>query len=127
MQTAARPTTVRSATRIMTKNKREITNIKDSPLLSKILKTIDSYGEKVSGIWVSISKEGENYQPKNEKAMLWVKWLSWSLLDENNKDLFKPLLVLVHGDLSEKQLNKDLNKYFGKYRIFVDNEIYFEE
>jgi hypothetical protein len=109
------------------KNPFEILDIKDSPLLSKISKAIDNYEEKVRGIWINISREGENYEPENEKAIHWVKWLSWTLVDEKDEDLFEPHLAMVHGDLSEKQLNQDLKKFFGKFRIIVDNEIYFDD
>lgn len=109
------------------KNQCDVSSIIDSPLLRKMANTIAEYGAKVSGIWVSISREGENYQPDDEEHQYWVKWLSWSLIDEHGEELFEPYLAVVHGDLSEQQVNQDLENYFGEYKIQVDNEIYFED
>lgn len=104
----------------------KISKIEDSPLLKKISNAIAKFGNKADGIWISISKEGENFQPKNEDIHYWVKWLSWSLINKEQEELFEPNLVIVHGDLTEKQISNDLSNHFNQYKITIDNEIYFD-
>ena len=97
----------------------KITNIEDSTLLEKIADTIVKYGTNAYGIWVSITKEGEDYT-------YFLKWLSWSLIDYKNKELFDPYLLPVHSDLTEKQIRNDLSNHFPKHQVIVDNDIVFE-
>jgi len=104
----------------------KITNIENSPLFEKIADAIEKHGVNVYGIRVSITKEAEDYTPENEDKTYFLKWLSWSLIDNKNKELFDPYLVPVHSDLTEKQIQNDLSNHFPKYQVIVDNEIFFE-
>lgn len=103
-----------------------IKTIEDSPFFQKISAAIERYGTKAKGVWISITKDAEEYTPEGENKSDLIKWLSWSLVDNEHNELFEPYLLVVHSELSEKQIKKDLSSHFPNHEIVVDNEIYFK-
>lgn len=104
----------------------KITSIEGSPLLVKIAGAVEKHKKDAIGIRVSISKEAEEYTPEHEGNTYLLKWLSWSLIDQNHNELFEPYLIPVHSGLAKKQIEKDLSYHFPEHLIIVDNEIVFE-
>jgi hypothetical protein len=91
----------------------------DSPLFNEIQTALDSKESKQIKIRISLT-EPEWFQPTDGSAKAWVRWLCWSLTDENLTDLSKPIFHVVHGDLGMQTLQDDASARFVEYPVIVD-------
>ena len=104
-----------------------IKSAENSPFFQKITTAIEKYGDKAQSVWISITKNAEQYTPKGENKSYTIKWLTWSLLDSEENELFDPPLLVVHPGLTETQIKTDLSKLFPNLKVEVDNEIIFDD
>ncbi len=100
--------------------------IDDSPLLSKIRIKLDELADSAFEIKISITPEAEYFEAKAGDRS-YVKWLNWQIYDEDEELLYQSDLCLVHGELEETTLEKNLRKFFPDKMSSIDNEIYFED
>ena len=100
--------------------------IDKSQLLSRISEAVTEHSEQAVGIRISITPAGEWYQPKSEDSRYWVKWLCWSLVSKNGRDITEPVLAVVHGDLDQEEFIRHLSESFPTCECSIDNEIEFD-
>jgi len=100
--------------------------IDKSRLLQSISQALTEHSKKAIGIRISITPTGEWYQPRSGGSRRWVKWLCWSLVSKNGRDLTKPVLAVVHGDLDQDEFIRHVREIFPTYECTLDNEIEFD-
>ena len=100
--------------------------IVDSPLLSKISSKLDELGGLICEIKISITPDAEHFKAK-DGSRSYVKWLNWQVYGADEELLYQSDLFLVHGDLEENTIAKNLSRFFPDVNSSIDNEIYFEE
>jgi hypothetical protein len=103
-----------------------VKDISSSPLLSKIDKALAELGEESNGIRISISKDTTEVK-RSQGGTATVRYLCWNIIDQNGNDITDPVLAIVHAELEEQTIIKDLNNLFPDRKYIVDNEIYLED
>lgn len=91
-----------------------------SPLFNEIQEALDSNDSASLTIRISLTKP-EWYQPPDGGSEAWVRWLCWSLTDDELVDVSEPIFHFVHGQLSLDTVRADATAAFGDRNVIVDD------
>ena len=91
-----------------------------SPLFNEIQDALDSNDSNSATIRISLT-EPEWYQPPDGGSKAWVRWLCWSLTDDQLVDVIKPVFHVVHGELSLDAVRADASTAFTGRNVVVDD------
>ena len=96
-----------------------------SPLIQSITQALRAASQG-SGVRVSIEKSGDWIALRDGSGRIWAKGLCWNIIDDVGRDVTKPALVLVHGDLTTSAIDSDLRATLPGIPVMVDNDIAFK-
>jgi hypothetical protein len=91
-----------------------------SPLFNEIQDSLDANSGDSVAVRISLTQP-EWYQPPDGGSKAWVRWLCWSLTDDQLVDVSEPVFHVVHGELSLDVVRADATAAFAGRKVVVDN------
>jgi len=93
-----------------------------SPLLQRIAQAIEHHRPQRGVLKVSVAKDPKWEQSPASSEEVLVRWLCWSLEDDD-REVVSPEFEVLHPDVTEERLRKELPVHFPSVVVTVDDDI----
>ncbi len=93
-----------------------------SPLLQRIAETLERVQPKQARLRVSVAREPKWEKSSSTSREVLVRWLCWSV-EDGDHEVIPPEFEVLHPDVTEEQLRRELPLQFPAIEVTVDDDI----